>query len=183
MSLCCKVDVNVVPLPSCINKGIKNPAWSSLNDVNLPQTHMHEVFDMLKYPMCSWAVFLVMCVLNSQVCYTMLAMAMKTMGTASWFLLMLQIPIALQTACVCRTSSNGCRRRRQDWMCSCWICVGKGRVPSYRNSEDWHWVLEGWFCLMIGCNDCSLGTNCEAQFIHCSSMLKPSVLKVSGIHS
>jgi len=45
-------------------------------------------------------------VLLSQVCCTMLAMAMKTMETVSWFLLMLQIPTDLQTVCVFRTSSN-----------------------------------------------------------------------------
>lgn len=62
----------------------------------------------------------------TQVCYTMLAMAMKTMGTVSWFLLMPRIPTAQQTACVCRTSCAWCRRSRRDSTCSCWICVAKG---------------------------------------------------------
>lgn len=44
-------------------------------------------------------------------------------------------------------------------------------------------MFEGQFCLMIGCNDCNLGTNCGVQFFHCSDTLKPSALKVSGIHS
>lgn len=105
------------PLPSCINKGIlilKKPAWSSLNDLNLPQTYsvdiVHEVFDYARIyrnvPMYSWTVFSVTYILNSQVCYTMLATATRTTETVSWFLLMLQIPTDLQTVCVCRTSSN-----------------------------------------------------------------------------
>lgn len=85
-----------------------------MKDLKLPQTlnvgMEHEVFDHLKIdgnaPVYLELVFSAASVLLSQVCCTMLAMAMKTMGTVSWFLLMLQIPTDLQTVCACRTSSN-----------------------------------------------------------------------------
>ncbi|XP_063997876.1 mucosa-associated lymphoid tissue lymphoma translocation protein 1 isoform X4 [Pogoniulus pusillus] len=63
--------------------------------------------------------------MRNAVCCTMLATATRTMGTVSWFPLMLQTPTGLPTACVCRTSSDGCRRKRQDSTFSSWICVAK----------------------------------------------------------
>lgn len=60
-----------------------------------------------------------------QDCCTLLVTAMRTMATASWFLLTHRPPTHLITACAYRASSAGCRRSRPDSTCSCWTCVGK----------------------------------------------------------
>ncbi len=51
---------------------------------------------------------------------------MRTLGTASWCLLMPQIHTVQATVSVFRAYWNWCRRRRQDSMSSSWTCAGKG---------------------------------------------------------
>lgn len=51
---------------------------------------------------------------------------MRTLGTASWCLLMPQIHTVQATVSVFRAFWNWCRRRRLDSTSSSWTCAGKG---------------------------------------------------------